>query len=133
MATFKNFEDIIAWQLARQLCQQIETVIRETQLGRDFKLRDQISGSSNSIMNNIAEGFGRGGNKEFIQFLEFAHASCAETRSQLYSILDRQYIDQTKFYVLHQLARRTGKAIRSLIDYLLDSPFKGPRFHRKDD
>ncbi|RYY63514.1 MAG: four helix bundle protein [Chitinophagaceae bacterium] len=128
MSTFKRFEDIVAWQLARQLCQEIQRIVTTTGLGRDFKLRDQIRDSSDSIKNNIAEGHGRGGNAEFVQFLEVAHASCAETQSQLYSLLDRGYVDQQEFQKLHFLAYRTSKAIYSLIVYLRQSPVRGPRF-----
>ncbi|GAB4093191.1 four helix bundle protein [Flaviaesturariibacter terrae] len=128
MPTFKRFEDIIAWQLARELCKEIRRISLESDLSRDFKLRDQVNASSGSIMDNIAEGHGRGGNKEFIQFLEFAHASGAETQSQLYRILDRDYVTQDEFDRLYRLCGRAKAAILNLINYLKGSNFRGPRF-----
>jgi four helix bundle protein len=128
MATFTCFEEIISWQLARTLCKDIYKISKETGLSRDFKLRDQINASSGSVMDNIAEGFGRGGNKEFIQFLEVAHASGTENQSQLYRVLDRQYIDQAAFDQLYRLSYRTKKAIIELINYLKGSDLRGPRF-----
>ena len=83
MATLTKFEDIKAWQKARFFCNEIFVLCEETKLAKDYKLRDQVNGSSGSIMDNIAEGFGRGGNLEFIQFLEISHASACESQSQL--------------------------------------------------
>jgi four helix bundle protein len=128
MPTFKRIEDIEAWQLARQLCKEIQNVCNKTHLGKDFRLRDQVNASAGSIMDNIAEGFGRGGNKEFIHFLEIAHASCLETQSQLYRIIDKQYIDDPWFESLYRLSKRTGGAILGLIRYLKQSNLRGPRF-----
>ena len=73
MASFTKFEEIGAWQKARLLCNSIHQIIVNTDLIKDYKLKDQINGSSGSIMDNIAEGFGRGGNAEFIQFLGISH------------------------------------------------------------
>jgi four helix bundle protein len=75
MAAIKKFEDIEAWQKARTLCNKINQIILQTSLSVNYKLKDQTNGSSGLIIDNIAEGFGRGGNAEFIQFLEIAHAS----------------------------------------------------------
>ena len=96
MATLTKFEDIKAWQKARFFCHEVVVIIEETKLSTDYKLKDQVNGSSGSIMDNIAEGFGRGGNLEFIQFLEISHASACESQSQLYRILDRKYITGEK-------------------------------------
>lgn len=92
MASVKRFEDLEIWQLSRLLCNDIFDIIRNTGLNRNFKLANQNEGSSGSVMDNIAEGFERNGNKEFIQFLSIAKASCGETRSQFYRILDRKFI-----------------------------------------
>lgn len=83
MATFNRFEDILAWQKARVLCKMINDYTLKDLFSRDFKLVSQIKGSSGSAMDNIAEGFERGGNKEFIQFLFISKGSAGETRSQL--------------------------------------------------
>jgi four helix bundle protein len=92
MATFKRFEEIVAWQMARQLAQEIERIARETGLAKDLRLRNQICDSSNPVLNNIAEGFGREGKVEFTNFLHIAHASCAVTQSQVQTFLVRQHI-----------------------------------------
>jgi four helix bundle protein len=81
MGSFKRFEDILSWQQARTLCARIGVLIEEERFKKNFRLIDQIEGSSGSIMDNIAEGFERGGNREFIQYLRIAKASCGETRS----------------------------------------------------
>ena len=88
MSKVERFEDLKIWQLARELCQMIHKLTIKDQFSRDFKLVGQINGSSGSIMDNIAEGFERDGNKEFIQFLTFSKGSCGEIRSQLYRALD---------------------------------------------
>jgi four helix bundle protein len=131
MPTFHRLEEIEAWQLARALCQRIITISKETGLARDFKLRDQIRASSRSIMDNIAEGFGRGGNAEFVQFLEVAHGSAAETQSQLYQLLDCEYINDVVFNELYIHADHTSGKILKLIQYLNSSPIRGPRFNKK--
>ena len=131
MASFSKFEDIGAWQKSRLLCQNIYQVMNNSDLIKDYKLKDQISGSSGSIMDNIAEGFGRGGNAEFIQFLEISHASACETQSQLYRVLDRKYIKHEVFTELYNLAQEIKKMILSLIKYLRSSDFKGPKFKNR--
>ena len=84
MASFKCFEEIIAWQKARIFCRRVRTLVQVDPFSKDFRLKDQINGSSGSIMDNMAEGFGRGGSKEFITFLSYARGSSDEARSQLY-------------------------------------------------
>jgi four helix bundle protein len=97
MSKVERFEDLKVWQLARELCQIIHKLTLKEQFSKDFKLIGQIKGSSGSIMDNIAEGFERDGNKEFIQFLSIAKGSCGETRSQLYRAFDNGYIIQDEF------------------------------------
>lgn len=97
MATINRFEDLDIWKLSRILCNDIFEVIETTNLKSSFRLSNQIDGSSGSIMDNIAEGFERNGTKEFINFLSIAKASCGETRSQLYRVLDRKFINEEKF------------------------------------
>ncbi|WP_339814333.1 four helix bundle protein, partial [Zunongwangia profunda] len=93
MATIKQFEDLEIWQKAREICRIVYETKKNTNLKNDFKLYNQLNGSSGSIMDNIAEGFERNGNREFIQFLSIAKASCGETRSQLYRAFDRGYLN----------------------------------------
>jgi four helix bundle protein len=128
MATFKTFEEIKAWQKARILYKKIQLLTHNTGLGKDYKLRDQINAACGSIMDNIAEGFGRGGNKEFIQFLEMSHGSACECQSQLYQILDRNYINKKEFDELYFLCGEVRRIIIGLINYLQKSDIKGIKF-----
>lgn len=97
MATIKKFEDILSWKEARELNRLMGKIIDSGKLKNNYRLINQIEGSAGSLMDNIAEGFEREGNKEFIQYLSIAKASCGELRSQLYRALDRRYITQNEF------------------------------------
>ena len=127
MATFTKFEDIIAWQKARELCKIINSYTLHVQFSRAFKLVSQIKSSSGSAMDNISEGFERGGNKEFIQFLFIAKGSVGETRSQLYRALDNKLIAKEEFQIAYNLADKVGKLIRGLISHLKNSELKGDK------
>jgi four helix bundle protein len=132
MATFKHFEDMEVWQKARLLCTKIHALIITTNLAKDYKLREQINGSSGSIMDNIAEGFGRGGNKEFVQFLEVSHGSACECQSQLCRLLDRDYITKDVYDELYLLCGQIRSMIISLINYLQKSNFKGIKYLNRE-
>src|SRR5205807_9337640 len=97
MNKIEKFEDIIAWQKARELAREVYRHAKLAPFSKDFGLRDQIPRAAVSTMSNIAEGFERGGDKEFIQFLSPSKGSCGEVRSQLYVALDQQYITPTGF------------------------------------
>src|SRR3954452_20320867 len=102
MATVNRLEDLETWKLARMLAQRIFQLYTSSPLfSKDYKLKDQINGSSGSIMDNIAEGFERNGRNEFINFLSYAKGSTGEVKSQLYRALDRKYISQEKFDKLY--------------------------------
>ena len=128
MSKVERFEDLKIWQFARELCQIIHKLTIKDLFSKDFKLVGQINGSSGSIMDNIAEGFERDGNKEFIQFLTFSKGSCGETRSQLYRALDYQYITQDEFDAAYKMTLEESKMLKSFIQYLKDSELKGNRF-----
>lgn len=128
MSKVERFEDLKIWQLARELCQIIHKLTIKDLFSKDFKLVGQINGSSGSIMDNIAEGFERDGNKEFVQFLTFSKGSCGETRSQLYRALDYQYITQDEFDAAYKMTLEESKMLKSFIQYLKDSELKGNRF-----
>ena len=128
MATFQKFEDIEAWQRARKLTREIYTVSNENPFSKDFGLRDQIRKASVSIMSNIAEGFERGGTKEFIQFLSIAKGSSGELRSQLYVALDQGYLKEEMFDRLLVTALETSRMISGLISYLRKSKMKGTKY-----
>ena len=128
MATINRFEDLEIWKLARVLCKDIYDLAERTNLKNSFRLYNQIDGSSGSIMDNIAEGFERNGNKEFVQFLSIAKASCGETRSQLYRVLDRKFTTQEEFDQLKMQAETLSKMIGAFINYLKKSEMKGTKF-----
>ena len=131
MATIRQFEDLEIWQLARELCKEIHIIIKTTQLSDDFKLQNQIKGSSGSIMDNIAEGFERDGKNEFRQFLSIAKGSCGETRSQLYRVYDFEYINKEKFEELKDKTIVLSKKFSSFINYLNKSEYSGKKFKPK--
>ena len=93
----RSFEQLIAWQRARELTKNVYLLTATERFSRDFGLRDQIQRAAVSIMSNIAEGFARGGRAEFHQFLVVAKGSCSELRSQLYVAKDVGYITDAKF------------------------------------
>lgn len=128
MATIKQFEDLEIWQLARELCQLVYNIIITTPLEKNYKLRDQIDASSGSVMDNIAEGFERDGKKEFRQFLSIAKGSCGETRSQLYRVFDRKYINQKEFEESKNKTLILSKKISAFISYLNKSQVTGRKF-----
>ncbi len=129
MARIKSFEDIEAWQLARKLANEIYNIFQRDGATRDYSLKDQANRSIGSVMDNIAEGFERGGNKEFIQFLFIAKGSAGETRTQCYRMLDRRYITQDEFEHLTSELLSTSKMIMGLITYLKHSELRGDKFH----
>jgi four helix bundle protein len=131
MATIKRFEDIEAWQKARVLCNEIHRISMETLLSKDYKLRDQVNASAGSIMDNIAEGFERGGRLELVNFVTYAKGSNAEVRSQLYRILDREYITIEKFKELYMLTEEIGGKLSNWITYLNQSEIKGIKFKNR--
>jgi len=123
-----RFEELPIWQQARELYKIIFEITSQNPFFSDFKFRDQIRSSSGSIMDNIAEGFERGGNKEFIQFLSVAKGSCGECRSQSYRAFDSGYINQQ---TLDDLIARTlllSKNISGFMSYLKQSDLKGTKY-----
>jgi four helix bundle protein len=110
----ERFEDLIAWQKARQLTVEIYRITAQGEFARDFGLRDQIRRAAVSVMSNIAEGFDRGSRGEFHQFLVVAKASCAEVRSQLYVALDVGYIVQEIFSNLNSSTDELSRIIGGL-------------------
>ena len=127
MSTIKSFEDILAWQKARELSRIIGSYIDEGRFKKNFSLLDQIERSSGSIMDNIAEGFERGTKGEFITFLGYAKGSCGELRSQLYRSMDRKFILQEEFNMLQELALQISGLLQNFISYLQKTEIQGIR------
>lgn len=114
----ERFEDIEAWQIAREVCGAVYALVASSGLGKDFSLKDQMIRSSGSIMDNIAEGFDGGTNREFIRFLQYAKRSCSELQSQLYRCLDQSYCTTDQFDALYAQANLTRNKIGAFINYL---------------
>jgi four helix bundle protein len=128
MATIQRFEDLEVWQLARVLALDIYIETLGLPFAKDFELVGQIRRSSGSAMDNIAEGFERGGKKEFIQFLGIAKGSAGEVRSQLYRAFDRKHLAKERLDFLFEKAIVLSKKLSTLITYLKNSEFKGFKF-----
>jgi four helix bundle protein len=128
MATFRRFEDIEAWQKARELAHRVYLVSSSGSFAKDYGLKDQIRRASVSIMANIAEGFGRNGRREFLQFLSNAKGSVAEVQSHLYLAVDLNYIDTEGHTTLYAEADRVGKMIGGLMTYLRNTDIKGIKY-----
>jgi four helix bundle protein len=125
MATIGKFEDLNCWKLARRLCSDLYRLTSEGPFAKDFPLRDQIRRAAISIVSNIAEGFERDGNREFLQFLSIAKASSGELRSQLYIALDVGHLSEDEFKVLYQRVKEVSITIQGLIKYLRESDLTG--------
>jgi four helix bundle protein len=128
MATIVKFEDMDIWKDARSLSCEIIQIIKGTELNVDYRLRDQIKGSSGSVMDNIAEGFERDGNMEFRQFLSIAKGSAGETRSQIYRVYDSGYISEEEMTRLTSDYEKLSRRISNFISYLNKRDFKGIKF-----
>ena len=128
MKVINGFEDLEIWKLAKEICQDVWHFMESNSLSADYSLRNQMNASSGSIMDNIAEGFERNGNREFLQFLSIAKASCGELRSQLYRCLDRKHFSQEEFEHMLSKTSLEGKKIGAFMAYLKKSERKGAKY-----
>ena len=124
----KCFEDLEVWKLSRELSNKIYNISNNGRFAKDLGLRDQIRRAAVSIMSNIAEGYERGGNKEFIQFLSIAKASGGEVRSQLYVVMDQGYIGKKECEQLIDNFKRLSIMMNNFIEYLKCSRYKGTKY-----
>ncbi|MBI5118481.1 four helix bundle protein [Candidatus Poribacteria bacterium] len=128
MGTLQQFEEIEAWQKARELTRAIYECSKSGEFERDYGLRDQMRRAAVSSMSNIVEGFERRGKGEFLQFLSIARGSAAEVASHLYVALDQGYLSEAQFKELHELTRSTINLVNGFISYLRSSPFQGEKY-----
>ena len=118
MTVIKIFEELKAWQKARELAGYIYELTRQDKFSRDFGLRDQIQRAASSVMHNIAEGFESGSDPEFVRFLKMARRSAGEVQSQLYLALDIGYIADDERQKAHILATDVKRLINGMMTYL---------------
>ena len=118
MSKVKRFEDLKVWQAARDVVTAVYQLSSTGSFSRDYALRDQIRRAAVSVPSNVAEGFSRHSNKEFIQFLFIAKGSAAEVQSQLYIALDQGYISQGEFDKIYGQMEVVAKQISRFITYL---------------
>ena len=128
MATIRRFEDLECWKKARELDKEVYAVSSVGKFARDFEIKNQINAASGSVMDNIAEGFDRGGRNEFLNFLSYAKGSTGEVKSQLYRALDRGYIEQQTFERIYEVADSAANLIGKMMQYLNKSNYGGQKF-----
>jgi len=121
----KRFEDIEVCQKSRELCKRIFTLLSPDKFSKDFALTNQLNRSLASIMDNIAEGFEKNNNKEFINFLFIAKGSAGEVSSQSYRAFERDYILTAEFDYLKEEVELISKQLGNFIDYLKSAEIKG--------
>ena len=131
MSEIHKIEDLRVWQNARVVCKTIYTLTHKEGFEKDFRFVQQIRAAAGSIMDNIAEGYGRGGNKEFIQFLSIAKGSTQEVLSQLYRAYDVQHITEQEFIETKQLLNTISVMLHNLIERLKQSDIKGSKYNKE--
>ena len=130
MATFHRFEDLEIWQVSRKLSLKIFKLTETGAASRDFKFRDQIRNSAGSVMDNIAEGFERSSQFEFVNFLGISKGSSGEVRSQLYRGMDQNYFTSDCNELIKEYDELASK-IAGFMKYLNQSEIKGQKFKHR--
>jgi four helix bundle protein len=129
--SIKYFEDLEIWKIAREFTNKIYRITSNGRFSRDFGLADHIRRASVSVMSNIAEGFERGGNQEFVQFLSIAKGSSGEVRAQLYVAMDQNYITKKDAETLIDDFRKLSIMINNFMEYLKGSRYRGKKYKIK--
>lgn len=132
MATITRFEDLDVWAKARVLDRQLFELCKSSQLTSDFDLKRQLLRSSGSVMDNVAEGFERGGKGEFIQFLSIAKGSAGELRSQVIRAGDRGYLTEVMNKELIEKCQEISRMLQGFMDYLKESEMRGSKYYKKN-
>lgn len=128
MTTWSKFEDIDVWQKAREVAKDNYLLTSKEIFKNDYSLRNQMRKTAGSIMDNIAEGFDRGGNQEFIQFLSISRGSAGELKSQIYRAFDYKFITEKKFSDYIENVEVISKMISGLINYLNKKTYRGIKY-----
>jgi four helix bundle protein len=118
VAKIEKFEDLKCWQAARELVKMVYVACEDGKFIKDFDTKSQIRRAALSTMNNIAEGFGRASDKEFIRFLEIAQSSAMEVKSITYVLIDLNYLSEDKIMEISKKAEETKSITLALIRYL---------------
>lgn len=125
----KRFEDLEVWISAKDFAVTLYQLTEQGDFKKDFGLKDQMRRASVSIISNIAEGFERNGNKEFIQFLSIAKGSAGEVRAQLYIAKELNYISETDFNKLNEQITQVSRMLSGFMNYLKQSELKGSKYN----
>lgn len=126
----RKFEDLNVYKQARMLTNKVYEITRRSGFSKDYSLVDQVRRASVSVMSNIAEGFERGSNTEFIQFLYIAKGSCGEARSQLTIAYDQKYVGEDDYKNLVERCVQVSVMLANFIGYLRGSGFRGAKFKK---
>lgn len=132
MSKAQCFEDLEIFQSARNLCKEVYEITKDGKFSKDSRFVQQIHASSGSVMDNIAEGFERQGNKEFVNFLYIAKGSCGELRSQIIRAADVEFIDKDTATRLYNDCMGLSKAIAKFIKTLKESGLAGSKFNKPE-
>lgn len=133
MSKAQKFEDLTIFKMARELCKDVYAITKDGEFYKDTRFVQQIHASAGSVMDNIAEGYERDGNKEFINFLYIAKGSCGEVRSQIIRASDVGFIDNDTATRLYNSCLNLSKTINKFIKSLKVSGYSGFKFHDSDD
>lgn len=132
MSKVEKFEDLAIFQMARDLCKEVYAITKDGEFHKDSRFVQQIHAAAGSIMDNIAEGFERHGNKEFVNFLYIAKGSCGEVRSQVIRASDVGFIDKDTATRLYNDCMGLSKAISAFIKSIKSSDFAGSKFNKPE-